>query len=466
MRSRQLKYNLLNKIKNIIISKISVVEFLILLLYTFIITLIFYVFQFIIFKEYSEFVLCNEIINVSTQIFNNLTIPLPISCDFSDYVVGIQNPLDITTQKHPYQFRIIYFAFLSLVNKIVNFFIAKSIFNVFMTIVIGQILILILTTTVSNTLFDFNFKNSLSSKLLISTILLFNPLFKFGLFDPSHQTLSFFSFILSFYLLKNHKKLLNQNIYLLCIGLGILYLANKVFAINFFILLIIYFLHKKIDVVDFIFKYFSRMIIAFLIPNYLYTFYFKFNNLRIYDSVTETWGHFIWVKYYLFGDQMHAGEWYCHNIPDNFICYFQDSFQAIQYISIPLVTAFFLLYPNIKKLNLSKFNLDKVNFVNSLFIVSIIYYVFWSFIGWYPPLRFNLYTFLPVIYIIFLKLISSSKDSRFILISIYILYFSQVKHWNNLEIFDINLIFITSILFLVLLIYKNTFLPIFRKNRI
>ena len=109
--------------------------------------------------------------------------------------------------------------------------------------------------------------------------------------------------------------------YLLSFGLGVLYLANKVFAINFFILLIISFLNKKIDVVDFIFKYFSRLIIVFLVPNYLYTFYFKLNNLKIYDSVTETWGHFIWIKYYLFGDRVHFGEWYCHNIPDNFICY-------------------------------------------------------------------------------------------------------------------------------------------------
>ena len=189
----------MNKFKNIINSKTSVVEFLILLIYTFIITLIIYIFQFIIFKEYSDFVLCNEIINVSTQMFNNLTLPLPISCDFNDYVVGIQNPLDITTQKHPYQFRIIYFVFLSLINKIVNLFIAKSIFNTFITIVIGQVLILLLIASISNKLFDFNFKNSLSSKLLITTLLLFNPLFKFGLFDPSHQTLSFMSFILSFY---------------------------------------------------------------------------------------------------------------------------------------------------------------------------------------------------------------------------------------------------------------------------
>lgn len=456
----------MNKFKNIINSKTSVVEFLILLIYTFIITLIIYIFQFIIFKEYSDFVLCNEIINVSTQIFNNLTLPLPISCDFNDYVVGIQNPLDITTQKHPYQFRIIYFVFLSLINKIVNLFIAKSIFNTFITIVIGQVLILLLIASISNKLFDFNFKNSLSSKLLITTLLLFNPLFKFGLFDPSHQTLSFMSFILSFYFLKNHKILLNQNMYLLSFGLGVLYLANKVFAINFFILLIISFLNKKIDVVDFIFKYFSRLIIVFLVPNYLYTFYFKLNNLKIYDSVTETWGHFIWIKYYLFGDRVHFGEWYCHNIPDNFICYFQDSLLAIQYISIPLIGAFLFLYPKIKQLNLIKFNLDKVNFTNSLFLVSIIYYVFWGLIGWYPPLRFNLYTFLPLIFIIFLKLISNLKKYRYALFLIYLFYFSQVKHWNNEEIFDINLFFTVSIFLLILLIYKKTFLPIVSKNKI
>ena len=456
----------MNKFKNIINPKTSVVEFLILLIYTLIITLIIYIFQFIIFKEYSDFVICNEIINVSTQIFNNLALPLPISCDFNDYVVGIQNPLDITTQKHPYQFRIIYFVFLSLINKIVNLFIAKSIFNTFITIVIGQVLILLLIASISNKLFDFNFKNSLSSKLLITTLLLFNPLFKFGLFDPSHQTLSFMSFILSFYFLKNHKILLNQNMYLLSFGLGVLYLANKVFAINFFILLIISFLNKKIDVVDFIFKYFSRLIIVFLVPNYLYTFYFKLNNLKIYDSVTETWGHFIWIKYYLFGDRVHFGEWYCHNIPDNFICYFQDSLLAIQYISIPLIASFLFLYPKIKQLNLIKFNLDKVNFTNSLFLVSIIYYVFWGLIGWYPPLRFNLYTFLPIIFIIFLKLISNLKEYRYALFSIYLFYFSQVKHWNNEEIFDINLFFTVSIILLILLIYKKTFLPIVSKNKI
>ena len=327
--------------------------------------------------------------------------------------------------------------FLSLINKIVNLFIAKSIQHLYNNSH-WAVLILLLIASISNKLFDFNFKNSLSSKLLITTLLLFNPLFKFGLFDPSHQTLSFMSFILSFYFLNNHKILLNQNMYLLSFGLGVLYLANKVFAINFFILLIISFLNKKIDVVDFIFKYFSRLIIVFLVPNYLYTFYFKLNNLKIYDSVTETWGHLFGLSITCLAIGFIL-EWYCHNIPDNFICYFQDSLLAIQYISIPLIGAFLFLYPKIKQLNLIKFNLDKVNFTNSLFLVSIIYYVFWGLIGWYPPLRFNLYTFLPLIFIIFLKLISNLKKYRYALFLIYLFYFSQVKHWNNEEIFDINL---------------------------
>ena len=83
--------------------------------------------------------------------------------------------------------------------------------------------------------------------------------------------------------------------------------------------------------------------------------------------------------------------------------------------------------------------------------IFLIVYFFYSLIGWYPPLRFNLYSFSNVLFLILgISLISHETNKNFyILFSGILFYFLGLNHWNSVDILEINTISTLGILIML-----------------
>jgi hypothetical protein len=80
---------------------------------------------------------------------------------------------------------------------------------------------------------------------------------------------------------------------------------------------------------------------------------------------------------------------------------------------------------------------------------------FWSFIGWFPPLRFGLYSYGNVLMIL-LILYFSSFDNLYIKLSYTLtLLFGllNISHWNNPQLIEITYLDNIGFIFLVLNFY-------------
>ena len=129
-------------------------------------------------------------------------------------------------------------------------------------------------------------------------------------------------------------------------------------------------------------------------------------------------------------------------------CYLSDFVKSLFFLS-PII---FLCILNFVSNWGNTLNKLKGIYFNLSFIY-IILFVFWSFIGWYPPLRFNLYSLSYFVLFIFTVQILQLEDKVDILFSssIYFIYFVFLNHWNYLDIININPGIIIS--FAILIIY-------------
>ena len=86
------------------------------------------------------------------------------------------------------------------------------------------------------------------------------------------------------------------------------------------------------------------------------------------------------------------------------------------------------------------------------------FYIFYLFIGWYPPIRFSYYSlghFIVVISIYSLFCIEKAKQKN-LLASVLAIYFLFLNHWNFPQVLDINIFIILSFLVLIVnRIYTN-----------
>jgi hypothetical protein len=442
----------------------TLVDFIQLFLYITTFSCVLFILNFQIFSDYFSYILCSEIVTTEMSFRDTIfEINFPVSCDLDEYIVGIENPLAITTYDHSYQFRIMYFFYLSLISKILGIFLIQgTLLYYFSTFVFGQILLVLICTHIVSKLVKFDAVRDRTTKFLIATLLVTSPLFKFGIFDPSQQTFVSLSIFLSLFLIKSDYIRKPSKVYYFSILFGLLYLVNKVFFLNLCILLILHFVYTKIDFVDYIVFYSWRLISIFLAPNILYLIYFEMNNLSPYSAVSEKWGHFVWIKYYLMGGEKHRGEWYCHNIPDNFVCYFNDTLQTIEYIFIPILLILYLGIRNgyislnqlsLKHLKISKY--EDFNLANSIVVIFILSFSFWSLIGWYPPVRFNLYTIGPLFTFLFIIIMSKMKYLIIEVTLFYVIYFLQLPHWSNQTVGVFNIVFICSIILFIYIILRN-----------
>jgi len=194
------------------------------------------------------------------------------------------------------------------------------------------------------------------------------------------------------------------------------------------------------------------LLLSSFIPYLLYGFYFRFIlQQELFDNNASYWGQFIWIADFLRGIERYQSQWHCVTIPANFRCYFVDNAKTIFYLLVPL-----LMFLTIQLLNSNNISFKMNTSVNYLVMISLFLYTFWSFIGWYPPIRFSYYSIGNLIIILFsyqffqLK----NKNIKTIAISSYIIYCLSLNHWNDSLVLNFNFGIIISFFLLIPLIFS------------
>ena len=394
---------------------------------------------------------CQDISNFELEIFNyEYQYIYPESCDQERYYSVFSNPVNLISTEHPYQTRPIFVIFIYFINLLIGlFFRSNEIFSLQISNLIGHISILAFATSLILNTFPKLSYLKLSEKLLFHSIILFSPLIKYALFDPSHQTLTYLNIAIMVYVLKNFESI---NFSKLSILLGFLFLAYRPFLLVF----IVYFLYLtklKVNKKNILLGIKASAYI--LLPYIAYRLVILSFGYELYDGLTKKWGQFIWIFDFVRGKVRYASDWHCVTIPKNFECYFQDTSNTLLYLLIPLLSVVTMFLT--KKLNS---DIELIIFKSSFY-----YYLFWSLIGWYPPLRFNLYS-LNYLLVLLLVLgyfkIEKNSEKLFLLTSNFIFFVSS-SHWNNPNIINVDTMFILSIvLFAIYLII--TLLSFFSKT--
>ena len=394
---------------------------------------------------------CQDISNFELEIFNyEYQYIYPESCDQERYYSVFSNPVNLISTEHPYQTRPIFVIFIYFINLLIGlFFRSNEIFSLQISNLIGHISILAFATSLILNTFPKLSYLKLSEKLLFHSIILFSPLIKYALFDPSHQTLTYLNIAIMVYVLKNFESI---NFSKLSILLGFLFLAHRPFLLVF----IVYFLYLtklKVNKKNILLGIKGSAYI--LLPYIAYRLVILSFGYELYDGLTKKWGQFIWIFDFVRGKVRYASDWHCVTIPKNFECYFQDTSNTLLYLLIPLLSVVTMFLT--KKLNS---DIELIIFKSSFY-----YYLFWSLIGWYPPLRFNLYS-LNYLLVLLLVLgyfkIEKNSEKLFLLTSNFIFFVSS-SHWNNPNIINVDTMFILSIvLFAIYLII--TLLSFFSKT--
>jgi len=291
-----------------------------------------------------------------------------------------------------------------------------------------------------------------------------NPVQQFVMFTTSNGTLSFTMLVLSIYFIEKfvHKK----NIFLICIIVGILFLANRSFIVTLIVFLLMRLLINKKSLKN-ITETFIGFVI-FWIPVYLYRNLIKLSGYEVADSNVVDYGQFIWVskyfnkgigfwfsKFFLSKENFELrlktnwdskDEWYCQSIPENFICYIEDIWLSSTYLYLPL-TLLILCFVFSKNLNKT--------LLNNFLITGFITMFFWSFIGWYPPLRFGLYSFGNILMLLSIFYFTSFESKKIKTAYIFTIFFGllNISHWNNPNLLEITFLDYSSLIFLLIFSY-------------
>ena len=394
---------------------------------------------------------CQDISNFELDIFNyDYQYVYPESCDQERYYSVFSNPANLISTEHPYQTRPIFVIFIYFINLLVGLFVGSNeIFSLQISNLIGHISILTFATSLILITFPKLSDLKLTEKLLFHSLILFSPLIKYALFDPSHQTLTYLNIAIMVYVLKNFESI---NFSKLSILLGFLFLAHRPFLLVF-VVYFFYLTKLKINKKNIILGIKGSVYV--LLPYIAYRYFILFLGYELYDGLTKKWGQFIWIFDFVRGRVRYESDWHCVTMPKNFECYFQDTSNALLYLLIPFLSVVTLFLT--KKLNS---NLELIIFKSSIY-----YYLFWSLIGWYPPLRFNLYSlnYLLVLLLSIGFFKTKKKTEKVFLLTSNIIFFASSSHWNNPNIINIEIMFILSIvLFGIYLI--TTLLNFFSKT--
>ena len=177
-------------------------------------SIIIYSLNFIILENYDNYFLCNTIENINFTFFNSeFSLKYPISCDLHEYIEGIDRFNSIIEYDHSYQTRPVYILIINVISKFVQlFFTSESILIYLISIFIFHTNILALSSYFFLKILKLDY--SLKIHNIINIFLLVSPIYKWGIFDPAHQTLVFLAFSISLYLLTYVIKNTNVTFYI------------------------------------------------------------------------------------------------------------------------------------------------------------------------------------------------------------------------------------------------------------
>ena len=411
--------------------------------------------MFIIYPENSNYFQCN-ILTTNTSKSFDLTYLIPVSCDLEVYMIGVNDFSSIIEFDYNYQTRPLYILFVKFFHIVLSRFIENTLILEFLTFLVLHLFIVTISIYIFFKSFFKNFQNNNASLIyLISGFIILNPIIRYGLFDSAHQTLTLLTFVLSLLFLRK-KNLSSVELFSYSILIGLLSLANVSIILS-----AIFLLYNKVKNISLIKNNFLKIALSiFLItsPKMLWNLYIFSNGFVPYNAATQYWYQFIWLKDFILVNyqnvdyNLNEGAYYCMSVPLFIKCYLLDFFKTIIYLSLPIITIIFNFYI-LKKKNIQIiFDFLK----NLLFIVTLLF-SFWAFIGWYPPLRFNLYsvgyfvTITLCIQFIYLPYKEKTLPS-FIFLFIYYL---SLPHWNNLDILNVNVGLIGSYLLFIVYVYKT-----------
>ena len=388
-----------------------------------------------------NYFICNKLklyeLKIST---NSYSVFYPISCDQQPYYSAIYDLREMFTEGFIYQGRPLYI----FLNKVI-FESLNTIFNsvddeilVHIAINLFHLIVVSISSLIIYDLFALNKKNFYSTNFTIILFILLSPLFKWGSYDPANQTLTLLVLLFATYILKNESFTWKT-----AFVFGILSLAHRTFLIAAAIVL----LHRIFKYKDFKnFKYYTFNFISLITPTILYNLFIIYLiNDTPYDANSSYWGQFIWIIYYLFGNRRFEGLYHCMEIPEFISCYFADNIKLFYYLALPLILV--ILYN--KKFVENKSLKSNIYFFS---YVTIFMYLFYLFIGWYPPIRFSYYSLGHYLIILVLILIINKEAFRFYNINLFsiLLYFLFLNHWNSPEIVELNYPIVLSFVFVLI----------------
>tara|TARA_B100001057_G_scaffold501275_1_gene623019 strand:+ start:24346 stop:25683 length:1338 start_codon:yes stop_codon:yes gene_type:complete len=431
------------------------VKFLNLIAFNSLLVVSLYIFMFIIYPENSNYFQCN-ILTTNTSKSFDLTYLIPVSCDLEVYMIGVNDFSSIIEFDYNYQTRPLYILFVKFFHIVLSRFIENTLILEFLTFLILHLFIVTISIYIFFKSFFKKFrKNHASLIYLISGFIILNPIIRYGLFDSAHQTLTLLTFVLCLLFLRK-QNLSSTELFSYSILIGLLSLANVSIILS-----AIFLLYNKVKNINLIKNNFLKIALSiFLItsPKMLWNLYIFSNGFTPYNAATQYWYQFIWLKDFILVNyqnvdyNLNEGAYYCMSVPLFIKCYLLDFFKTIIYLLLPIITIIFNFYI------LKKKNIQIIfDFLKNLLFIVILLFSFWAFIGWYPPLRFNLYslgyfvTITLCIQFIYLPYKEKTLPS-FIFLFIYYL---SLPHWNNLDILNVNVGLIGSYLLFIVYVYKT-----------
>mgnify|MGYP001192461901 CR=1 FL=1 len=412
-----------------------------------------YIFLFILYPANSSYFTCNELIQ-SKFINTQISYFIPVSCDLELYMTGVYDIGEIYKFDYNYQSRPLYILYIKVIYELLGLLISNELVLKFLTFFFAHLLII----SVSINLFFLSIKklqvkiDKVKFNYIILFISLF-PIIKWGIFDASHQTLTFLQFAISFHFLIYKYEEFGK-IYLFSFLLGLLALSNLTFALPLFFLVF-----HKINSLSKVLKNFGKLTLTsmlFLVPILSWNIFIRSQGYIPYNAATTYWYQFIWLKDYILAGYENvnfnpeSSEYFCMSVPLFLKCYLNDFLRSLIYL-FPLPILCILSYRNSDKAYIKIYSLAFKN----LFLIFLISFSFWAFIGWYPPLRFNLYSvgsFLVLLFCLSFSLIHNSNVIKLTGLT-YSIYFLFLNHWNFLGVVNINFGILLSFIFLVVLFF-------------
>lgn len=394
---------------------------------------------------------CVDVINYQISDSSNF-FKYPFSCDQEMYYSGFENFSVVISETYNYQARPLYILGGSIFYQLVNFIL--NILNIEFEYT-TQVAIFLYQLLIVNSIVYILYK-SLSRHVKISNfeyfsmlaLVMINPIYKWGIFVPSHQTATLLLIAFFFYYSTINIPV-NKNTALI---FGLFFLFHRAFLISYLALVLYKNINNLLKRKTYIEN--TKLLFYFLLPNLVYESFIRFILERsTYDANTEYWGQFIWIFDFVRGKVRYESEWHCVTIPENFICYLTDFKKMIMYIAFPVLLIFSIYLLNYLLREHQSYLLIK----ESIFI-SVSLFAFWSLIGWYPPIRFNFYSighFATILLIIFLINEQKTINKALILLASFSAYIF-IPHWNipKIEIVIETYQVITIILLLSLVISK------------